>query len=122
MRLELSSPERLCPIEQLELYFVELDLSAQQTVRQAQWEPQNHVATVELPAVLGNADRISKQHEELVLLVLVAALTESVVPEMALAVAHSECDFGGVEVVLLAAVPVGSDSTAAAMVVPVDSS
>ena len=53
---------------------------------------------------------------------LLAALAESAVPEMILAAVDSDCDVGDVEVVLSAAVPVDSDSTAAATVVPVDKS
>ena len=122
MRLELSSPVRSHQTELLGLCFVELDLSAQQIVRQAHLELWNYSALVALPAVLDNAVHISKQHEELALLALVAALAESAVPEMDLVVVDSEHDFGDVEVVLSAAVPVGSDSTVPATVVPVESS
>ncbi len=75
-----------------------------------------------LPAVLDSVDRISKQHEELALLVLVAALAESADPEKVLAVVDSDHDFGYEEVVLSVAVPLNSDSTVAAAVAPVDSS
>ncbi len=71
--------------------------------------------------MLDNVVHISKQHEELALLVLVAALAESAVPEMVLAVVDFDYDFGDEEVVLSVAVPVDSELVAAT-VVPVDSS
>ncbi len=122
MRLELSSPVRSHRTEQLGLCFVKLDLSGQQVVRQAHLEPWNYSALVALLAVLDNVVHISKQHEEVALLVLVAALTESAVPAMALAVEGSDRDVGGEGVVLAALDLVDSDSTEAAVVVPVDSS
>ena len=121
MRLELSSPVRSHQTEQLNLCFVELDLSARQIVRQAHLVLWSYSALVALPALLDNVVHISKQHEEPALLALVAALAESAVPEMDLAVVDSDCDFGGVGVVLSVAVPVDS-GLVAATVVPVDSS
>ena len=122
MRLELSSPGRSHQAGQTGLCFVELDLSAQQVVLQADLELWKYSALVPLPAVLDNVVHIWKQHEELALLALMAALAESAVPEMVLAVVDSDYDFGEVEVVLSVAVPVDSDSPVAATVVPVDSS
>ena len=122
MRLELSSPVRSHRTEQLGLCFVKLDLSGQQVVRQAHLEPWNYSALVALLAVPDSVVHISKRHEEVALLVLVAALTESAVPAMALAIEGSDRGVGGVEVVLLAVGLVDSDSTEAAAVVPVDSS
>ena len=122
MRLELSSPERSYQTEQLGLYFVELDLSAQQDVRLAYSELWEYSALVALSAVLDNVAHIWRQREEPVLLALMVALAESAVPVMILAVVDSDYDFGDVEVVLSVAVPVDSESTLAAAVVPVDSS
>ena len=122
MPLELSSPVRSHQTEPLGLCFVELDLSAQQVVRQAHLKLWNYSTLVALLAALDNVVHISKQHEELVLLVPVVALAQSTVPEIVLEAVDSDCDVGDVEVVLSVAVPVDSDSTAAATVVPVDSS
>ena len=122
MRLELSSPVKSYQIEQLELCLMELDLSAQQVVRQAHSEPQNYSAPVDLPAVLDNVGRISRQCEELALLARVVALAQSEVPEIDLMAEDSDHDVGDEEVVLSVAVPVNSDSTVAAAVAPVDNS
>ena len=118
----LSSPVRSHRTEQRGLCFVKLDLSGQQVVRQAHLEPWNYSALVALLAVLDNVVHISKQHEEVALLVLVAAPVESAVPAMALAVEESDRGVGGEGVVLSEAGLVDSGSTEAAAVVPVDSS
>ncbi len=62
MQLELSSPGRSHQAVQLGLCF-ELDLSAQQVVRQAHLELWNYSAVVALPAVLDNVVHISKHRE-----------------------------------------------------------
>ena len=123
MQLEPSSPVRSHQTEQPGLFVaLELDLSVQHVVRQAHLELWTYSALVALSAVLDNVAHIWRQRKEPVLLALMVALAESAVPVMILAVVDSDYDFGDVEVVLSVAVPVDSDSTLAAAVVPVDSS